>query len=169
MHFSVSFISINFVKKKMMEALIGKTTKQDQKIAKSSLQGFQLVSKRIKTSKSIGVKIQIQETGEFITIPKKAITLLSSIIQNMADGKTISIVPSNSEVSTQQASEMLNVSRPHLIKLLETKKMPFYKVGSHRRILLKDVLDYKEQHAKQREAQLDFLSHQAQELKLGYD
>ncbi|WP_211228191.1 excisionase family DNA-binding protein [Aequorivita capsosiphonis] len=61
----------------------------------------------------------------------------------MAEGKTISIVPSNSEVSTQQAADMLNVSRPHLVKLLEAQKIPFKKVGSHRRILLNDIIEYK--------------------------
>jgi|TARA_B110000093_G_C12893047_1_gene376940 excisionase family DNA binding protein len=152
-----------------METLIRRTTKEDQKIALSSLQGFQVVSQRIKSSRKKGVKIKIHETGKFITIPKKALTLLSAIIQNMAEGKTISIVPSNSEVSTQQAADMLNVSRPHLIKLLEAKKIPFNKVGSHRRILLKDIMEYKEQLAKQREAQLDFLSNQAQDLNLGYE
>ena len=152
-----------------MEPLIRRTTKDNQKIALKSLQGFQVVSQRIKSSRKKGVKIKIQETGEFITIPKKALTLLSAIIQNMAEGKTISIVPSNSEVSTQQAADMLNVSRPHLIKLLEAKKIPFNKVGSHRRILLNDIMEYKEQLAKQREAQLDFLSNQAQDLNLGYE
>ncbi|MCR1026861.1 excisionase family DNA-binding protein [Cellulophaga baltica] len=152
-----------------MEPLIRRTTKDDQKIALKSLQGFQVVSQRIKSSRKKGVKIKIQETGEFITIPKKALTLLSAIIQNMAEGKTISIVPSNSEVSTQQAADMLNVSRTHLIKLLEAKKIPFNKVGSHRRILLNDIMEYKEQLAKQREAQLDFLSNQAQDLNLGYE
>ena len=152
-----------------MENLIRRTTKEDQKIALSSLQGFQVVLRRIKSSWEKGIKIKVQETGEFITIPKKALTLLSAIIQNMAEGKTISIVPSNSEVSTQQAADMLNVSRPHLIKILETKKIPFKNIGSHRRILLKDIMEYKEQLAKQREAQLDFLSHQAQDLNLGYE
>lgn len=152
-----------------METLIKRTTKEDQKIAISSLQGFQVVSQRIKSSRKNGVKIKVQETGEFITIPKKALTLLSAILQNMAEGKTISIIPSNSEVSTQQAADMLNVSRPHLIKLLETNKIPFKKVGSHRRILLKDIMEYQEQLAKQREAQLDFLSNQAQDLNLGYE
>lgn len=152
-----------------METLIRRTTKEDQKIAINSLQRFQVVSQRIKSSRNKGVKIKVQETGEFITIPKKALTLLSAIIQNMAEGKTISIVPSNSEVSTQQAADMLNVSRPHLIKLLETKNIPFKKVGSHRRILLKDIMYYKEQLDKQREAQLDFLSNQAQDLNLGYE
>ena len=151
-----------------METLIGMTTKEDQKIAISSLQGFQDVSQRIKSSRKKGIKIKVQETGEFITIPKKALTLLSTILQNMAEGKTISIVPSNSEVSTQQAADMLNVSRPHLIKLLEAKKIPFKKVGSHRRVLLEDIMEYKEHLDKQREAQLDFLSNQAQDLKLGY-
>ncbi len=151
-----------------METVIRRTTKEDQKLAMSSLHGFQVVSQKIKSSREIGVRIKIQETGEFITIPKKALTLLSAIIQNMAEGKTISIVPSNSEVSTQQAADMLNVSRPHLVKLLETKKIPFKKVGSHRRILLKDILNYEEQLAKQRESQLDFLSNQAQDLNLGY-
>lgn len=123
----------------------------------------------MKSSRKKGVRIKIQETGAFITIPKKALTLLSAIIQNMAEGKTISIVPSNSEVSTQQAADMLNVSRPHLVKLLETKKIPFKKVGSHRRILLQDIMEYKERLDKKRESQLDFLSNQAQDLKLGYE
>ena len=152
-----------------METLIRRPTKEDQKIAISSLQGFQVVSENIKSSRKKGVKIKIQETGEFITIPKKALALLSDIIQNMAEGKTITIVPSNSELSTQQAADMLNVSRPHLVKLLEAKKIPFKKVGSHRRILLNDIIEYKEQQAKQRATQLDFLSNQAQDLKLGYE
>jgi len=152
-----------------MEALIKRTTKEDQRIARSSLQGFQLVSQKIKLSPEKGIKIKIQESGKFIIIPKKALALLSAIIQNMAEGKTISIVPSNSEVSTQQAADMLNVSRPHLVKLLETKKIPFKKVGSHRRILLKDITKYQEQQSKERETQLDFLANQAQELNLGYE
>lgn len=152
----------------IMETLIKRTTKEDQKIAISSLPDFLAVSKRIKSSQKNGVKIKIQESGEFLTIPKKALTFLTAIIQNMAEGKTISIVPSNSELSTQQAADMINVSRPHLIKLLESKLIPFKKVGSHRRILLMDIMEYQDQLAKQREDQLDFLSNQAQDLNLGY-
>ena len=111
----------------------------------------------------------ILETGEFITIPKKALNLLAVIIQNMAEGKTISIIPSHSELSTQQAADMLHVSRPYFIKLLEMGKIPFLKVGSHRRVLLKDVKAYEAQLAKEREIQLDFLAEQAQHLNLGYE
>jgi|SRR5690625_307022 len=151
-----------------MNTLVKKTSKADQKIAIASLKGFRVVTKRIKSSPKKGVAIKIQETGEIVTIPKKALALLSAIIQNMAEGKTISIVPSNSELTTQQAADMLNVSRPHLIKLLETNKIPFKKVGSHRRILLKDIIKYKDKLAKIRESQLDFLANQAQDLNLGY-
>ncbi len=86
----------------------------------------------------------------------------------MAEGKTVSIVPSDSELSTQQAADMINVSRPHLIKLLESKQIPFKKVGSHRRVILMDIMEYQDQIVKQREDQLDFLSNQAQDLNLGY-
>jgi excisionase family DNA binding protein len=152
-----------------METLIKRTNKEDQKIAISSLPDFQAVSKRIKSSQKNGVKIKIQESGEFLTIPKKALTFLTAIIQNMAEGKTVSIVPSDSELSTQQAADMINVSRPHLIKLLESKQIPFKKVGSHRRVLLMDIMEYQDQIVKQREDQLDFLSNQAQDLNFGYN
>ena len=87
-----------------MDTLIKKTTKEDQEIAISSLQELKDLSKRIGSSRNKGIKIKIQETEELITIPKKALSLLSSIIQNMAEGKSVSIVPSNSEISTQQAA-----------------------------------------------------------------
>ena len=62
-----------------MEALLRRTTKSDQRIAINSLKGFQSVSHKVKSSQSKGIKIKIQETGEFITIPKKALLLLSAI------------------------------------------------------------------------------------------
>lgn len=145
------------------------TTNTDQEIAKNCLQDFQVVFQSIKSSGKNDVKIKIQGTDEFITIPKKAMAILSTIIENMTEGKSISIVSSKSELSTQQVAEMLNVSRPHVVKLLETTKIPFRKVGSHRRVLLKDVIEFKRQLAKEREAQLEFLSNQAQKLNLGYE
>jgi excisionase family DNA binding protein len=149
-----------------METVLKRTTKSDQQIAIISLKEFLSISHKVKTNR---VKIEIQETGEIITIPKKALLFLATILQNMAEGKSISIIPSDSEVSTQQAADMLNISRPHLIKLLETKLIPFKKVGSHRRILLQDVISYEENLKRAREKQLDFLANQAQLLNLGYE
>lgn len=86
----------------------------------------------------------------------------------MADGKSITLVPSGTEVTTQQAADMLNVSRPHVVKLLGEGKIPFKKIGAHRRIMLDDVIAYDNQQKASRKQQLDFLSKQAQELNMGY-
>jgi excisionase family DNA binding protein len=87
----------------------------------------------------------------------------------MAKRKIISPMPSNAEVSTHQAADMLHVSRPHIVNLLEQGSIPFKKVGSHRRILLKDLLNYNQELIQQREKNLQFLAQQAQELNLGYE
>jgi excisionase family DNA binding protein len=151
-----------------METIIGQTTSSEQKIAKSSVEGFRKVSRYLKSSRHKKVNIRVQETDELVVIPKKALDLLFFIIENMSEGKSISLIPSESELSTQQAADMLNVSRPYLVKLLENKVIPFKKVGSHRRVLLKDVAVYQNNLAEVRDKQLAFLAKQAQDLNLGY-
>jgi excisionase family DNA binding protein len=152
-----------------METIVKRTSGDDQRIALGSITRLKGVSKKLRTVSTPGVKIKIQETGEFITIPKKALSLLITILSNMSEGKSITIIPTDSEVSTQQAADMLNVSRPHLVKLLESNTIPFKKVGSHRRILLRDLITYEKSLQRTREEKLKFLSEQAQDLNLGYE
>ena len=152
-----------------METIVKRTSGDDQRIALGSVKRLKEMSNKIHAVSSPGVKIKIQETDEFITIPKKALSLLITILSNMSEGKSVSIIPTDSEVSTQQAADILNVSRPHLIKLLENNTIPFKKVGSHRRILLRDLLTYEKSLKKIREEKLKFLSEQAQDLNLGYE
>lgn len=152
-----------------MEAVIKRITSEEKKIARESIPGFRGVTKKLRSVRSKGIKLKVQETGEVLTIPKKVFTLLEAILSNMSEGKSISIIPSDTEISTQQAAEMLNVSRPHLVKLLEAGKIPFKKTGSHRRILLEDLIAYDKEQQKSREKQLQFLADQAQKLKLGYE
>lgn len=152
-----------------MDTKLKRTTGNDQQIALGSLPSLIRVSRKLRTVTTSGIKIKIQESGEFITIPKKAITLLITILSNMSEGKSVSIIPTDSELSTQQAADMLQVSRPHLVKLLENNTIPFKKVGSHRRILLRDLIIYEKSLQKIREEKLNFLSEQAQELNLGYE
>jgi excisionase family DNA binding protein len=154
---------------KSMETILKRTSGDDQKIALGSMSRIKAVSNKLRTVSSAGVKIRIHESGEFITIPKKALSLLIEILSNMSEGRSISIIPTDSELSTQQAADMLRVSRPHLIKLLENNIIPFKKVGSHRRILLKDLIIYEKHFQKMRAEQLKFLSEQAQHLNLGYE
>lgn len=152
-----------------METLIRRPTSQDRKVAEKSLVTLNKTAEAISKRKSNVVKIKIQESDEFITVPKKALDLLFSILSNMAEGKSVSLIPSDSEVSTQQAADILNVSRPHIVKLLEEGKIPFKKVGSHRRILLQDLIQYEAAIGEKRAKSFEFLAKQAQELNLGYE
>lgn len=151
-----------------MEAILERTSRSDQKIAKSMISKFRETSERIISNDNKVVKIKIEERGTFITIPKKALALLFDILSNMAQGKSITLIPSDTVVSTQQAADMLNISRPHLVKLLEEGQISFKKVGSHRRIELKDILAYDKKLKEVRKENLNFLAEQAQELNLGY-
>ena len=81
--------------------------------------------------------------GDEIELPLSVFQILRRIIDHMMHGRAISIIPVNKELSTQEAADILNVSRPFLIKLLESKAIPFVKVGTHRRIRFIDLMDYK--------------------------
>lgn len=151
-----------------MSKSISKISKTDQKIALSSIELLSKSEEKASKSKSNTVKLKLLESDEVVTIPLKALKLLTSIISNMAQGKSTTLMPSDAEVTTQQAAEILNVSRPHVIKLLETGKIPFKKVGSHRRILLQDVLQYESKFKSIRRKKLDALTKEAQNLNLGY-
>lgn len=152
-----------------MKTFNNNTTEVDQRLAKNSLDDLMVISREMKDLRSEEVKIKIQETDNFISIPKKAFLFLYNILQNMAKGKSISVITSDAELSTQQAADLLSISRPHLIKLLDSEHIPYRKVGNHRRILLQDVISYESKIKKRREKQLKFLSIQAQDLNLGYE
>jgi len=149
-----------------MDAILERPSLQDQQVAGASLTHF---AQAIKKKRSAAVTIRLQESEVAITIPRKALELLEFILSSMAQGKALSLIPSDSELSTQQAADMLNVSRPHLVKLLEQGALPFKKVGSHRRIHLADLLAYEARQATHQAQHLHFLAQQAQELNLGYE
>lgn len=101
-------------------------------------------------------------------IPPLALKLLVDILRQMASGDALSILPIRKDVTTQEAAEILNVSRPFVIGLLQKNEIPFRMVGSHRRIPLAALLEYKRRTDAIRDETLDFLTAEAQELKLGY-
>lgn len=108
------------------------------------------------------------EVGERIVLPRAAVRLLAEILTQMAQGNAITLIPVHAELTTQQAADLLNVSRPFLVKLLEQDRLPFRKVGKHRRIRFSDVLRVKQQHEAQRAEALQRLVDEGQDLNLGY-
>ncbi|MGO4699910.1 helix-turn-helix domain-containing protein [Dyella sp. 2RAB6] len=113
-------------------------------------------------------RIMVIDGDGTIDVPVSALRMLVEILANMAEGKAVNIIPVKAELTTQQAADFLNVSRPHLVSLLEAGAIDFHKTGTHRRIYASDLLAYHQQRDAQSRSALDELAAQAQELGLGY-
>ncbi len=115
------------------------------------------------------VRIAIEEEPEkIISIPLSAFRLLNDILTEMSKGNAVTFIPIHAELTTQQAADFLNVSRPFVVKLIEEKKLPCRKVGTHRRVLFQDLVEFKRKTNADRARTLEELAKQAQDLKMGY-
>jgi excisionase family DNA binding protein len=113
------------------------------------------------------VKIQGELAGDdALVVPRNAAVMLAQILAMLANGQGVQIMPDTVELTTQQAAEFLNVSRPHLIKLLDADKIPFHMVGTHRRIRFQDLREYKRRDDLTRRRAADELAQLSQELRL---
>ncbi|MBR8826800.1 MAG: helix-turn-helix domain-containing protein [Gomphosphaeria aponina SAG 52.96 = DSM 107014] len=119
----------------------------------------------------LNIKVETGTQGEFITVPKSLIEIVQQLVSEIAKGNSLTIITNEKEISTTEAAEILEVSRQHLIELLESGELPipFRKVGKHRRLRLEDVINFKQRIDQQRLEVLSQLAEQAQELKLGYE
>jgi excisionase family DNA binding protein len=106
---------------------------------------------------------------ESLLIPSVAYELLIDILSQISQGNAVTLVPVQAELSTQQAANLLNVSRPYLIKLLEEREIPYRKIGKHRKILAKDLYEYKAEIDAKRSQSLDELTALSEELHLYED
>ena len=146
---------------------IKRPSKAEQILAQKSYTSLVSTLDLLKTDLA-EIEIEIEETGEKIKIPMRALTLLGQILKAMSQGKPISIVPIATEVTTQSAAEMLSCSRPHLVKILEEGKIPYFKVGKHRRLMFEDVLKYKQQMKEEQKQHLIEIMNKDEEIGL-YD
>ena len=101
-------------------------------------------------------------------LPEDAANLVRQLLQDYAAGRQPRVIACHAEVSTFEAADLLNVSRPHLISLIEKGAIPFHRIGTHRRMKLSDVMAYKEAKDRAADAAMDELVTEAQSLKLGY-
>lgn len=106
--------------------------------------------------------------GTTIELSESVFRVLIEAVKAMAEGNAVMLASIETEVTTQQAADLLNVSRPYLVSLLETNKIPFRTVGRYRRIKLQDIFDYQSAREKRRTESLDELVAQAQDLDMGY-
>lgn len=146
------------------EVLIPK--KHDIDLAAQSSKEFAAVFPR--KEKDFRMTVKTNNHQAEITFPFSSMKLLLEILTQMAEGNAITIIPVHAELTTQEAANLLNISRPYLIRLLEEGKIAFHKVGTHRRIRFKDLLQFRENFRKISQKALEELTEQAQELDMGY-
>ncbi|MXX22771.1 MAG: helix-turn-helix domain-containing protein [Rhodospirillales bacterium] len=137
----------------------------DTEVARASCQRLAAL---LQGDRSLTLNVTGAHGEEAIILPAPVGTLLLEILEGMAAGSPVAVLRKDAELTTQQAANVLNVSRPFLVDLLEQAALPFRKVGTHRRVRIDDVLRYKNEVDAARRRALDELVADAQELDMGY-
>lgn len=144
------------------------TQASDVRLASESVQTLSEVLDR-ETGQGVSVQFHAGSSNqEAITLPLAAVQLLKGILREMSKGHSVAVVSTDAELTTQQAADLLNVSRPFLVEQLEKGAIAFRKVGVRRRVRLEDILRYRDEMSRKRSAALDELSQLDQQLGLGY-
>lgn len=133
--------------------------------ARRALTSLRDVPERIR---SLRIDIDAGDGETSIDLPPSTLSLVVDVLMILADGTQPLILARDTELTTQKAADILNVSRPYLVALLEEGAIPFHMVGSHRRLLTKDVLTYKEARRKKSEQAMAELAKESQEWGLDH-
>lgn len=140
-------------------------TEQESEQARESSRVLSMYARR---RQPLEVELRDNEHHQTIALPAGAVRLLLDVLTQMAEGNAVTLMPMHAELTTQQAADLLNVSRPYLVKLLDSGEIGHRKVGTHRRVLLRDLIVYKQKVDADRNAALEELTHQAEDLRMGY-
>ncbi len=141
-------------------------TQEEVTLARQS----QSALRRCASNNSSLCRLKVMGDGEqVVEVPKQAIRLLMDILDQMSRGNAVTVIPIHAELTTQEAADLLNVSRPLLVGLMKRGAIPFHKVGTHRRVRFEDLVAFKAQVEREQQAAMDELAQQAQELGMGYN
>jgi excisionase family DNA binding protein len=141
-----------------------------QKTSQQAQEALRLLGELGRKKQALQLRVRSDEPGleVRVTVPREAFELFLEILGQMANGNGVTIMPVHAELTTQQVADLLNVSRPYVVALLEAGKLPYRMVGTHRRVRVADLLEFKKKDDAEREAAIDELAAEAQKLGLGY-
>lgn len=140
-------------------------TQQDAAIARAS---SRVLSGYANRQDSLQVEISDDGRHDRIELPSGVVRLLLDLLTEVAEGNAVTLMPLHAELTTQEAANLLNVSRPYLVGLLDSGVIEHRKVGTHRRVLLRDLLEYKRREDENRQRALEELTQQSEDLGMGY-
>ena len=135
----------------------------ERDVAKSSVE----ILKNIDFISADSVKLHVGENS--VELPVAAVKLLLAALGQLAQGNALTLIPRHASLTTQEAADLLNVSRPFLVKLLEAGQIPFARIGNRRKVLASDLFRYKSESDKRQSDAIDKLVEQAQEDQMGYE
>jgi excisionase family DNA binding protein len=127
-----------------------------------------LASRKLGRRASVSIQLLDGEEAEAIDIPSSALRLFVQLLTEMSQGNSVTLIPTHAELTTQQAADLLNVSRPYVVKLLDEGKIPSRLVGKFRRVRFDDLMTFKQKDDEARAKILDLLTAEAQDLEMGY-
>ena len=143
-------------------------TKPDQKLASQFLSTIKEQQAVFRFNAKGQIRIRLEDNDKPLVISETVFELLLEILQCMAEGTAISIVKTATYISTQKAADLLGISRPSMVKLLENGDLPFKMAGTHRRISIGDLLHYQLKIKESVSANLNFIANPSQQIDLGY-
>jgi excisionase family DNA binding protein len=135
-------------------------SKEDSELA-------QTASREIARKQPSELRVRLED-GQELVLPRSATRLIAHLLTEMAQGNAVTIIPIHANLTTQEAADYLNVSRPFLIGLLEAGKIEYHKIGTHRRVRFLDLVKYKEATEKRRREIMEELAAQSQAEEMGY-
>lgn len=118
----------------------------------------------VKQHESELVEVLVEHGQTSLVLPRPTVTLFAQILAQLAEGRGVSVIPSEAELTTQQAADLLGVSRPYMIRLLDEEQIPHRKVGRHRRVPLAEIMAYQRRDDETRRKAVDELGELGQEL-----